>query len=1603
MTNMNYNNNLYDGLRDALARANEYDNSINRWVKQSDMMRMENMEGDNEANYDQLFNIAADILSHIPESEFQTNEGMNFLDEFNGITNDIISYTLSNPVFWQVDLNDKFVWIALMVSIKTCQPLVKYLIKMASEQTLLHEDNHNCNTFMVACNNIPSLIELIDASSVNHVYKTTNAGVSPFNLLCYTGTIVQLINENKISVDMVLASVTNNNNKMSALHFAAMQNQINPHTLEFLLDSGKVTETHLLTQDINGNTPLHIACIHKADKATHMIIKSKIFTTANILSIKNNASQTVLTYQNTHIIKYILEYGCPKIDNQIFIDMKLYTMINKYNVLNMISSGILTPETCLIPLESANINDGSNCVIDYLLANKDVINLLFGSTDEKIKDFIKTLTTLFDGFLSLLIDFGMDIAQYFIESEYIEDFHFTGTHMNKTIFQKILFMSKNTRYVSMQPLITAILDCPKVTIINDKEFISLCVDRFSTLFSKLIEKGHIKDNIADIISTLLADGRVDAVQTLFNDKLVKPEHLRENYGLVSQLININEKYLEFMIDNDLFDMIIIMWISNNNDEAYTNSLQINLPYTITSDECFIKLIKDKNYTTELLNAVEPNHEGIGLGILKEVYELKKLSLLLELRPDFDVTLLFTNFLYSKFVHINIQDIPIIKEVINHNNFTEEYYNKLFDVVPVNKIFTNKEIGTFIINHKFFNKNVFKYEYDQNKNNLLGFLINLQYDVNIIMTVIDKDFVDTTIITYLNKNNENILIIASNANRHDVINLITENKKFTNVLQQLVTQKTSDNITMLEKLFGSPNIKLIIKLITPTNNYDNSDILSCYPVNNENKTLLHQIFLKYNNDVKDVCELLSLFDVQKIKTLLTQTDSNNTSCLTIMMSKYKTEDIILILTLVDDLTLINPQNDNVNNVNNVNNMTPLMSLIMHNKNSTIIKVVEYILSKNVLNYDNMSTPLIKSVIKYCQQLLTLFEEHNIDIEKLLSKIDINNDPLYFQFTDCEPLKFNTDKYYTQNSMHLKNSRQITLVDYILSSNKILLIKTLIDRNLINNTMIPDMKNITEYNSELLDVIINDDKFSELFNEANMVTYISSCITKLSDNIKILTRSKYFNDNVLQKMEKSLLHNMCNSYTGIKYIFDNELTTESFIKMNNYALVRSMNNPQYLKRLIGQIQLDLLCKIRFENDGTILHKLSLYPNLIKYFLNKDNSSDFEKLLLEVNNKNETFMHLLIVNEYILDIQHILTLYDGNEIISALFDIQDISNDNCLMLISRSTQIEIQNLFVMMVPYIILSPDLLNRTDHNGTSLLSLVSKFVDTDLWKQLINKTAMNNLLDTIEILTIVNNTQNLQILLDNTEIVEKYNNFTRCFALACRYSPGAIKLLLKTNKIDLCNCYDIIKIRDENGVENYIANYVQIACRYNPDCLRELLNTVPDLTVALHEINIDNKDNNMRHFNAFVLAIMFEPEAVRMLINSKYMTTEYIQQTSQIVQTSCLQFAFETQIASFSHMLMTQNNNFKKDPILNNQIPGIFGGQGSRVTYNSIHYQESPLFKHKDVMCATTDPHACSLCCSNHMKVIFSPCGHKSCVSCAIKLYTCPQCRADIKHKLIFN
>lgn len=657
--------------------------------------------------------------------------------------------------------------------------------------------------------------------------------------------------------------------------------------------------------------------------------------------------------------------------------------------------------------------------------------------------------------------------------------------------------------------------------------------------------------------------------------------------------------------------------------------------------------------------------------------------------------------------------------------------------------------------------------------------------------------------------------------------------------------------------------------------------------------------------------------------------------------------------------------------------------------------------------------------------------------------MNNTPLYFNLvSNYNPKNIFISKLLSEKSMELKNSDGNMLLSYILSTNMDLFEELVNMKTITENKLKEIMIGTDTLNERILTFLLSKE-LNVLFNEENMIRYISICIANRSKNLKILTSSKYYKNDSMKKMDSKSISLLIKTYSGIKYIFDNGMLTQELAAVDNYLIFNNINNPFHLEELLKNIQKELLVKIKFNNNSTILHKLSLYPKIISQFV-KEHRNDIKTLLLVQNNDGNTFLHNLVEAGLSVDLEEIIKIYNSNSDNNTIYELltkQNMNGDSVLMLCCDKMDSFIFNFFeneINKKNY--LKYRVLTMTNNKGISFIAKLVKqqnfaHIIEYCMKQIVsnspeeNKKIFDTLLepfkseyiisdweindiyksdslekdiyarDIMEVATL-SNRENLEVLLKYNNIVSQYNGFTRCFILACKYQPHNIIPLYKTKKVDINNCYDTIKIKDENGVENYIANYLQLACRYNPNSVRELINSDIDLKDALNE---QNKDNKNRPFNAFILATTFEPSAMKMLIDSKYITKDYIVDTNTLLNRNCMFFALNTQLSSLSHMhkspKFVEFQNDAKEGNVKEKLKTIAAGYWE---HNPVSFDD-PLFRNKDTICSSIDQEACGVCVANKQSVIFNPCAHKSCISCAIKIKKCHVCRAEITNKLFFR
>lgn len=1572
-----YDNGIYDRLFviiNALSEVDIANINLERWKFACDTV---SITGDIDMDFDQsfaaLFDIPSEILSKIPQEELIKPESQTFINEYNMVASDLITDTVSNSLLWQTDLKKKLLWIANMLAVKSCPNVLKYLRSDDFESILELEDSFGCNCFIMACTNIQSLSELITLYGTSYLFKLISKKITPIDLLVHNGGIIQLLMNNKVSIDDVL-NYKNEEFVMNVFHIMASSSST--FVVEHLLNTNKVSLTQLESQDKNKNTPLHIALTYKSPNYLHLI-KSKIYTT-NILTIKNLNGNTILHYisLNPLLINTLLKNGI--MTEQIYFANKYYKAIDEYNCISLFKLSFFNENTLTKDISDA-AHDGDKILFDMMARNIGILSALLKSEDEKIVEILTKFCDQFPILPYIAFDNEMSIVP-FLQSKYVKEHHFRDKYHLKTIFDIACRIHFNTK------LIEHIIDCPQLKKEDVPAAFIGGMLQHSSILARMINKRIIDTDMKSFIQRLIDADKIQTIIDLVKDEVINVILFKKYIDLLVVLINRNVFFLEYVMNNDLFNRELL-------DEIKFADL-LAVPYEF-SDELFERILKHPVITTILLNTFTTNNRPI----TNYITRFSQLEILLKTRSDFDQSLFFRKYNDSESFLTdmcdndnNKYDEKLVVFLLDHPLFTEAMYDNIILNPITSRIITNKDIGEKIIQHKFLNKNILKI----NTINIKPVIVNvLEYAVYYYSTESTTHLLKQNFITLENLKDRrdnlddkadvvspDVFQLAYRLKRYDLVKIMIELPIFD---ISLITQ-----FDMLQYIEEHPEMYTITKYVEVTKDYN-------FVTKDNNKILKN---LVNTNSAEDSINLINIIGVQ----CLYESD-----VLHFFVDEFLTE----VITKMLDFLHANNHIHLIMTLKDKNNHTPFM-LIMQDgesftKDEDLVKLIKDYNIPEIIN-ETLDVETIIMISQCKPQFFRLMHDNGINLNNMFKQIDLKtNYPVCFEIAaNLDPNLFDEELLlltYTE--------KNITLFADLLRHHNEKKIMELIDLNKITNQMILDNLKYIVNNYDLLEYLLSINNYAVIFNQAeNILICMNECIKFKLDTMSIITneeKNKYYKKEYVNLLDENNILNLIRTQSGLKYVLDNNLINESIVSRNDYNMIRQMNNPYNLKKVLDFLNCDVL--IRF------MHKLAAYPNMITYFLNRfkeplndgqDNYS-YQNKLLEVDKKKQNIMHILIKNEYYNDI-----LYALKELcityIKNLMNHKDDKGNTPLMLCfkklnNRSEKLD--QIRELIIKNNLFNTDSLIQTNNKSKSLLSFMTPIIDSSNFKKLVQQVYetygishfIENDNDMLQLATIYNS-DNLKVLLAIPEIVNEYNNFSKCFALACRHQSKSISPLIATNKIDYNNCYDMIKIEnlnDEDQNVKFSCNYLQIACKYNYHSVVELLKLCPQLHLR-NALNEENIDNPKIPFNAFVLAIMYEPEIVELLINSttNIIDDSFINSTNKLLNRNCILFALETQIASATYIL--------KSPLFKNfLIDNVVGSLQTKymITISKVQ-PDNPLLKHRDALCNMEDIEACSVCWSHKNCIVLSPCSHKTCVACSLKINVCPQCRSPIEKRLTF-
>lgn len=1517
--NIPYNNNLYGNYHNLITNFANHDNimDLSRWIKDTDTTILELEDNDVMIEINSvecLFDTPQIIMSlfdDIPEVP------QAFTNSFTQITTNFIEkYMGQNNFIWNIDVIERYKMIALYIAITSAPQLIAPLVNsIGIENVMVFVDNHGLSVMKLACSNIDSLIVLLTnyPQLQNYLFAENEKNtVIPIEILLYNGGIISLIDAKVLDLDTVLKF--KNKWNMTALHIGSMTDF---GATRVLLERNIIPKEYHYETDNNGSIPLYIAGIFGSKLTLDAFINTGIYT-QDILNVKNKGNHTIsgiLTY-GTHIVSALLRKGC--LSKEYIINNKLYLKVNKHNCLHFLE--IFTSEDLMTELIVFNNFHVYKKLIDIIFASLDVFKKVIECTDEKIVALLKDVFTKLNFSLPRLAFISLDMYMVYLNSQYVNDKDFTDKYQDQTIAD-ITTVDHDTIY--LEPLIK----CQKYKILDEKiELLTRWLNNMN--LSDIILNRLSNDEKKALLTKLLDNNKIQLICNLVNSDKIPIECLQGNTDLIYGIITDNVQCLEYALTNNLIDINVIQKfvidgvvilnfhyiIEVNNDDMYDNQF-----------ERFIKLIP-----LELLNA-KNDHYATG-SIIQSIESPSQLQILLNIE-GFDNSLLFRHFNgrnhLTEAIHRNLTSI--VQYMLQHPLFTQDEYDFIFEHFEPFGYFTytaGKDIAKMILLHKFMSDKVInKYGRD-----IVDYCIEQEYptyEVVKIVTKLDQE-------SMIKKTNDlNLLELAYSRNYHELVDMILELPTFT---KELLTQNFYDI------MIKTPYIPAIKKIMQLDNDLGSNDLLI-------RSLFSNKINIKEIEDVVDlkkfshcVDDVILHYNFNIIKYVLDLIEYHNPHILHKIVSRDDKISIKILNYIIDN----NPTLKIVKLVNDKNTSETNESLILY-INAEITKLI------------------IKS--EYCNVYLSIINNY-IPIKTLFSDIDNDGQPVYFAVINNPEID---PYYYDKESLMMKDKNGYSLIQRIIELKYNKLFTILLKCDIIDDKIITDnIVQIVMFNEEITKnlIMMRDIQLTQ----EQFINCMTRCIELQSKNIAILKQSSSYKAEYIDSIDQNMLLTISKTYIGLKYLYDNELVTNDLLKMNNYELIKSVNNPQYLKHIMKTIK-----DIEILKECNMITKLVEFPHLITLCP--------QELLIE----DGTFIFKLIDNKFNDDIRKVLDIFEANNKLTEILQLKyngSIVLDHCMDILKD----ELKHRKYRAV----FTPDILVH-ESNKIQMISKLTKYVDLKTFKKLTTKYINDDQINKAQLLEFatINSVEIMEWLL--ATINYDIQTVTKCFVVACRHNSESLNKLINNPdiKFDVDSAYDKIIIDGEA----YNANYLQIAILYNIESLRILLES--EKVNILNALNDDNIDNPEFRFNALILATLYEPDALELLLKHKYVTVELLTNSGNLCKKNLFLLACENQIASATlireskYKYLYEDYNDQYVMLTSIAWNNYHGGMNQQQNQNRIRY-----LRVKDIN-VEDEALACTICFTRKPRLLFVSCGHKACISCSLRITNCNTCRSQIMDRII--
>lgn len=1543
-----------------------------------------------------------EITNNIPENI--KNEYKNEFIHIKELLTDVIidKFLYNQPKF---DIRRKLTLFILLFLSKLCHNIIPLLLQNMEKETireLITENDHNGNNLIFhTCCYDKSFNEILKYTTKEMLFIKNKMDVTVIDISILIGTVDLIITNGVITIDELY---NYKKESLSLLHLIFLLN--NENSIKYFLQN-EINPIYLTTKDRNDNIPILILCLNDNLSMIEQIISTDV-NICEYLDITNINKESLLTYIIKKKIVHKLIHNNYLTNTFIKKTYNIFTdyyssNINKNEYITFIQSKYFNEEI-LCYEQNTDINKFN--LLEIILQNITIIDELINIKEERDK-IIEILTNIIKQrpkYFGLLCYYNPEIGKQLIDEKKIPIDTLLIKNYNYNTYEYII---KNKSKKSIELLRTIIYsqyyntDHLTIDISNVSEYkylLTFILTNIPQSFIKLLTNNDNNKNIKykELCEKFVHISQKEITKTsqnflidMINYNIINKDIIKDNnYELLRQIFHTNNEISAILLSDIIDDTINLLQFLGED----------------ISIEVFTLIINHKLITKEIINNKEIINE-----IKKKYFNGNKLSILIETRNDFNKEILYDNELIKYLLNNDqVDKIDIILDGISYEKYINLYEIINYVSVPIVNNFAIK-----LYEHKYFNTetlNTVKYM-DNGDNILMRFL---KLNLKITQNILNSKYLTSSIFMENNNYEENIFIycIVYNYLENEIINhrffndnMIIKTDKFMNKISKLI------ELIILKKYFNYEIIKFMIKKkIIDKTTIEKYNILEII------------ISHGYIKEIFDIIEILG--DAQ------------------ILLNKIEKTSKHTILSLIFNSLSGEYHNNKRLYIEELQKIGLDKKYILYENDSTIITNLickHSYLFADIINKMNITQrELIHGQGNYFAIGMfynsNLYKEISIDLlsNGEIFKSKLNNDKpcifiidmsyeyfTYFINYKNTDLSFIYEEYNDETYLEILLKKDERFGQLYYSSDKMDLEPLYInDYKLLNRIVI--------YYPEILNIILNKININENITIKNKIIISSlSCIYLDENNIP--KSFKYICDKIngkdlLNDYENKpiimYINKNCFNYI-LKNINDiNDILNESMLHHDIYG------NPLiiYLKHNI-EYQYEILKRIKIEhfkshnNCGqTILHYIAReYSNILinilddskLYFkLKKENiiyiKDIFGKMyidyIFEMNNIDNI---KYIINKNLIDCTIISNIdYSGNTLLSKML-INGKDNDIIIEYIKK-----------------MICNEVLSIRDYNGITNFFHIIKH-STNILKYICDNIKLLNIdikiFDNIDnnartclMIAAEYNINSLEELLKMDIIESKHfmvhNNMGSCLTKAVKYNPQAIKLIYESNII---NQYDeILKCR-ENDFENdsiINMNIIQLACKYNSDSLLPLLciNKLNILNEFIYEILYVEKNV---YINSLKLAIIYQPDAITTLLQSKYFRHELIEQTNNICITSCLIDSLHYQPFSFVKLLKL-NKMDQQDIYYNNSNPfkefnDLFINSNSNYITSDTDFEKMfPLLKIKNEKCDNKCDNICTICYSNKSNILLTNCYHQCCIICSLQITKCPICNNLIINKL---